>query len=129
MRFFITSDSYWEAKVESVIDAIDETGYKQFFSEQNYGSSLEGITVVLMCQDPNLELKQRIRYSKKEKKIYLDIMLDLNQILSLDQKSKKRIIAQKLISEIPPIISKYKLDDFNLDKFKNDLQIRISKIL
>ena len=108
MRFFITCDSFWEAQVDKVIDRIDDTGYKRYFSEQDYGISLEGITVVLMCQAPNLNLKQRIRLSKKEKKIYLDIMLDLPHFLEIDQKEREKIIVDKLIAELPPIIVKYK---------------------
>ena len=129
MRFFITCDSFWEAQVDKVIDRIDDTGYKRYFSEQDYGTSLDGITVVLMCQAPNLNLKQRIRLSKKEKKIYLDIMLDLPHFLEIAQKEREKIIVDKLIAEIPPIITKYKLADFNLAKFETDLKNWMSKIL
>ncbi|MCX2576358.1 hypothetical protein [Pedobacter sandarakinus] len=129
MRFFITCDSFWETRVDKVIDSIDNTGYKQYFSEQDYGSSLQGVTIVLMCQDPNLNLKKRIRFSKKEKKIYIDIMLDLNQFLKIDQKEREKIVVEKIIVEIPPIIAKYKFEDFNYIKFKADLQKWMSKIL
>lgn len=129
MKFFITCDTFWEARVEKVIDLLDDTGYKNYFYNQDYGSSLEGITVVLMCKNANLNLKQRIRYIKKEKKLYLDLMLDLEQFLIIDMKDKERIIVNKLISEIPIIISKYKLDDFNSIKFEKDLKKWISKIL
>lgn len=129
MRFFITCDSFWEAQVDRVIDLIDDTGYKRYFSEEDYGTSLQGVTVVLVCQDPNLNLKERSRLSKKEKKIYLDIMLDLNQFLGINQKEREKIVVAKLIAEIPPIIAKYKLDDFNLEKFEKDLRFWISKIL
>lgn len=129
MRFFITCDSFWEAQVDRVIDLIDDTGYKRYFSEEDYGTSLQGVTVVLVCQDPNLNLKERSRLSKKEKKIYLDIMLDLNLFLGINQKEREKIVVAKLIAEIPPIIAKYKLDDFNIEKFEKDLRFWISKIL
>jgi len=128
-RFNILADFYWETNIDKVLDLLSDTGYRRFFLEQNYGSSLEGLTVVLMCQDPNLKLKQRIRLSKKERKIYLDIMLDLNQFMGLIQKEREKIIVEKLLSEIPPIIAKYKLEDFNVSKFEMDLQSQMSKIL
>ena len=128
-RFNILADFYWETNSDKVLDLLSDTGYRRFFLEQNYGSSLEGLTVVLMCQDPNLKLKQRIRLSKKERKIYLDIMLDLNQFMGLIQKEREKIIVEKLLSEIPPIIAKYKLEDFNVSKFEMDLQSQMSKIL
>jgi len=129
MRFFITCDSDWEAKVDKVLDALDQTGYRKFFAEQDYGKSLDGVTVVLMCQDPALNLKQRIRYSKKEKKIYMDIMLDMFQFIRIDQKERNRIVVEKLIAEMPPIIAKYKLGDFNLSMFKAHLSEWMTKII
>jgi hypothetical protein len=125
MKFFITCDSFWEVQVDKVIDRIDETGYKRFFLEQNYGTSLEGITVILICQ--NLNLKQRIRFSKKEKKIYLDIMLDLKQFLNITQEEREKIIIESLILQIPPIISKYNFIDFNIVDFDKDLKNWMSK--
>ena len=129
MDFFITTDSWWEAHVDKVVFLIDDTGYEQYFSEQDYGTSLEGLVVVLMCRNPDLNFKQRIRLSKKDKILYMDIMLYLPQILELDQKERERIIIGKLIAEIPVIIKKYKLKDFDLAKFETDLIRYMSKIL
>lgn len=128
-RFNILADFYWETQIDKVLESLSNTGYRRFFLEQDYGVSLDGITVVLMCQAPYLNLKQRIRLSKKEKKIYLDIMLDLPHFLEIAQKERERIIVDKLIAEIPPIIAKYKLEDFNLAEFEKDLENWMSKIL
>lgn len=128
-RFNILADFYWESKIDKVLDTLSETAYRHFFSEQYYGSSLNGITVVLMCQDPNLKLKQRVKLSKKEKKIYLDIILDLNRFLQIDQKEREKIVVEKLIDEVPAIIRKYKLEDFDLQKFESDLKNSMTKIL
>ncbi|MCZ8021498.1 MAG: hypothetical protein O9302_06970 [Cyclobacteriaceae bacterium] len=128
MRFFITCDSFWEAKVDQIIDRIDGTGYKRYFAEQNYGTSLTGLTVVLVCQNPSLNLKQRIRLSKNERKLYLDLMLDLPYFLKITQVEREKIVVEKLIKEIPPIITKYKFEDFNIIKFQSDLKNWMSKI-
>lgn len=56
-------------------------------------------------------------------------MLDLPHFLEIAQKDKEKIIVDKLIAEIPPIITKYKLEDFNLAKFETDLENWMSKIL
>ena len=121
MRVNILCDADWEAKIDKVLDYFSNLGYRRFFEERSYGSVLEGVTIVLMCQDPMLNLKQRIRHSKKERKIYLDIMLDLLQMKSIDQQQRNKIIADKIINEVPPILSKHKLDDFELAKFEADL--------
>ncbi len=129
MRLFITCDSYWEAKIDKVLNTLYHTGYKHFFDRQNYGSSLDGVAIVLICQDSSLNLRQRIRFSKKEKTIYLDILLDLNQFLLIDQKQREEIVAGRLIHEVPAIIGKYKLKDFDLPKFEADFRAWASKIL
>jgi hypothetical protein len=128
MRFFITYDANWEAKIDKVLEALNETSYKSIFEKGDYGTSLDGITVVLMCRDPHLNFKQRIRYSKKEKKIYIDIMLDFFQFIQIEQKERDKIVAEKLIAEIQPIIAKYKFEDFNLAKFEKDLVKCMKKI-
>lgn len=128
-RFNILADFYWESKIDKVLDTLSETGYRRFFSEQYYGSTLNGITVLLICQDPSLNLKQRIRLSKKEKTIYMDIMLDLNQFLKIEQKEREKIVVEKLINETPAIIRKYRLEDFDILKFESDLKKWMIKIL
>lgn len=128
-RFNILADFYWESKIDKVLDTLSETGYRRFFSEQYYGSTLNGITVLLICQDPSLNLKQRIRLSKKEKTINMDIMLDLNQFLKIEQKEREKIVVEKLINEIPAIIRKYRLEDFDILKFESDLKKWMIKIL
>jgi hypothetical protein len=129
MRFFITYDANWDAKVDKVVSAINKTSCEAFFERQNYGTSLEGVAVILMCRDPSLNFKQRIRYSKKEKELYLDIMLDFLQFVKIEQKERDKIVAEKLIAEIPPIIARYKFEDFNLPKFEKDLVKCMKKML
>lgn len=128
MRFNILSDTDWDSKVDKVLDTLTDFEYRRYFEEKNYGDSLEGITIVFMCRNPEYNFKQRIRYSKKEKKIYLDIMLDLNQFRQIEQGERERIVAQRLVAEIPPIIAKYKFPDFDLTKFETDIRKLLKKI-
>lgn len=128
-RFNIIADFYWESQIDKVLDTLSNTGYRSFFKEQDYGNTLDGLTIVLICQDPTLNLKQRIKYSKKERKIYIDLMLDLPHFISISQKEREKIVISKIISEIPAVIKKYKIVDFDLLKFELDLKSCMSKIL
>lgn len=128
MRFNILSDADWDSKIDKVLDTLSDFGYRRLFEEKDYGDSLDGITVVFMCRNPEHNFKQRIKYSKKEKKVYLDIMLDLNQFRQIEQSERERIVAYKLVSEIPPIIAKYKLPDFDLPNFQEDLSRLLKEI-
>jgi len=129
MTFFITSDSNWEAKIDKVLYAIQDTGCQLYFEKKDYGKSINGIGVVLMCRDPYLNFKQRIRFEKKSSWLSLDIMLDFDQFKNLDQNQRNKIAAEKFISEIPAIIAKYKFKDFDLERFSADLSKFMKKLI
>lgn len=129
MRFSILADFDHESAIDKVMDRFHEVGVRKFFQEKNYGGTLMGITIVLMCRRPALKFKQRIRYSRKEEKIYLDLMLDYTEFISVSQEQRDKITARKIIDEVPSIIRKYKLPDFNYEEFESDLGMLMSKIL
>jgi len=121
-EFFITSDINWETKVDKALDQINDID--EFFAQKNYGEDLLGITIIMMCRSPKLKFKQRKRYSKTEKKLYLDIMLDYNQMVNTqNDKDKAKILVQHLNLELPPVLDKYKFEDFNTAEFETDLQL------
>ncbi len=127
MEFFITCDANWEAKIDKVLDAFHKTGYERFFEKRNYSSSLDGIVIVLMCRSTYLKFKQRIRFVRTDRKIYMDIMLNFDQLILVDQEARVKIVAEKVIEEVPLIIAKYKLKDFDLSKFKVDIKRMFNK--
>lgn len=55
MRFNILADFHCEAKIDYVINEISDLGFRQYFEERDYGPGLDGVTVVLMCQEPDLK--------------------------------------------------------------------------
>lgn len=123
MRFNILSDIDWESRVDQILDALTRLGYFEFFAEKDYGNGLYGVTVVFMCQDPNLNLKRRVRHSKREKKIYMDIMLDLPTMRAADNQLRQKILADRLNIEVPEILGKYKITDFDSARFISDLRL------
>lgn len=128
MKLSILSDADWDAKVDKVHFLLSDFGYRKFFERRSYGNSVEEVAVFLICRDPELNFKQRIKFSKRDKTLYLDIMLDLNQFRVIEQDEKNRIVAQKLVVEIPPIVAKYKFADFDLPGFEADLKGFLKKI-
>ncbi|WP_295794145.1 hypothetical protein [Mucilaginibacter sp.] len=127
MRFNILCDADWESGIDKVLSALSGFGYRRIFDEKDYGSSIDGITIILMCKNPEFNFKQRIKHSKKEKKVYMDIMFDLYQFSKIEQKEREKIVAQRLISEVPSIIGKYKFEDFDLVRFTDDLKKLLEK--
>jgi hypothetical protein len=63
-----------------------------------------------------------VRLVKKEKKLYIDIMLDLPQMKAADLLTRKSIVAERLSTEIPEVVSAYKIREFDASRFIDDLQ-------
>ncbi len=126
MRFNVLTDSDWESRVDQVLNEMSDLGYRRYFEERNYGPGLVAVTVVLMCQEPELNLKRRVRLAKKEKKLYLDVMLDLPQMKAADNAMRKRIVTERLSKEVPEVVSQYKISDFDAAGFISDLKAWIA---
>ncbi len=128
LRLNILADVHWESKIDRVLNELSSFGYRQTFESKDYGAGLKGITVLFICQDVALNLKRRIRLSKKEMKLYMDIMLDLEAMKSASPEERKREVAQRLFNEVPEILGGYKIVDFNRDAFVADLRMWIDGI-
>lgn len=122
MQFNILSDSNWEARIEEALYPLSDLGYRQYFEEIDYGIGLLGIVVVVMCRDPDLNFKQRIRLVKNEKILYMDIMLESPAMEVASTEGRKKIVIERLLKDVPPIISKYKIDDFDSPRFISDFE-------
>ncbi|WP_031457233.1 hypothetical protein [Flavobacterium chungangense] len=120
MDFGLTADINWESGVREVLNLIPNREFSDFFYSKNYGIDLNDIFIVLMCRNSEYNFKQRIRFIKKEKALYMDIMLDFDLFLKITQEERNRIVFEKLIKEVPEIIAKYKFKNFDLDTFKQD---------
>jgi hypothetical protein len=126
MRFSIVADCNWESKVDYVLSVLrgDEPTRSplEYFYDRDYGDSVAEIGLVLMCRDPGHEFKQRIKLAKKEKILSLDVMLDLNLMIEADHPSRRRIVADALVSELLRILAKYRFSSFDRDRFGNDFR-------
>lgn len=129
MRFDITSDTHHEAKIYQFMDAFRATELQYWLNFKNYGNDLEEIFIVLMCRNPEYNFKQRIRMDRKDKILFMDLMLDYNYFTSnITQEDRINAVAKKIIEEVPPILKKYKFKDFDADLFINDLKMYFIEI-
>lgn len=127
MRFMITSDANKESGVGDVVtDLCGPT--LQHFGPRDYGSGLPQLGVVLMCRDPYLNFKRRVRFSKKDQTLYMDVMLHLPDMIPLSHDERRRVIIQRLEMEIPQVLSKYAFRDFDQPRFESDLRAWFSTV-
>lgn len=122
MRMFVTCDIDSESKVDSVVYEMLNAGLVQYFEEKNYGGEFRGIAAVLMCRSPEIEFKRRVRYSKSDQHIYMDIMLNYQNMVSANQEDRRREVARRLLSEVPEVLSKYKIEGFDKAEFLGDFR-------
>jgi hypothetical protein len=121
MRFMIVGDINSESGVGQVIDEVCGPTL-DYFRPKEYGSGLLGLGIVLMCRNPRLNFKRRIRFSKRESTLDIDIMLDLGQMQSADHETRRRIVLERLSEEVPAVVSKYHFKDFDERQFVRDLR-------
>lgn len=120
MRIGITCDENEEAGIGSIVDEISGPTEHHFIPD-NYGGPLKEIFVVLMCRDPELKFRRRIRFAKKENVLYMDIMLNLIEMVALDSATRRKVVLERIIDEIPIVLRKYKFKGLEVDRLGSDL--------
>ena len=121
MRVLITCDANQESGVGEVVGETSGPTV-QHFALKNYGTDLKGICMVLMCRNPDLNFKRRVRLAKKTKTLYLDVMLDLDEMRAVIHEERRRIIVGRLAREVPETVAKYCLKDFDLRRFTDEFR-------
>ena len=122
MKFGITCDANAESGVSEVMLGLNDA-FEEYFGDRFYDDSSIGLFIVLMCRDPAWNFKQRIRFVKNRNTLYIDIMLDLNVMSRADPGTRKQIVGEKIVNEVPQIIAKKKFKDFDLPRFSRDLRM------
>jgi hypothetical protein len=121
MKFFITYDANTESGLAEITYGMTRS-FENYFTDRFYDDSGIEMAIILMCRDPRLNFKQRVRFVKKENCLYMDIMLDLHVMSRSDPETRKRIVAEKIMTEVPQIVMKRRFKDFDLPRFTKDLR-------
>lgn len=121
MKFFVTCDANIESGMDKVIFGMNKE-FNAYFGNRFYDDTDIEMAVILMCRDPRWNFKQRIRFVKKQNCLYIDLMFDLPTMKRADMSARKKIVAEKMSSEVPQIVAKYKFRDFDLQRFSSDLR-------
>jgi hypothetical protein len=121
MHFRITADTNQESGVGEVVNELSGPT-RQHFVPLDCGSGLPRLCVVLMCRDPKLGFKRRVRFSKQDQTLYMDVMLHLPDMVPLAHNERRNTIIACLQREIPEVLNKYKFHNFDQRKFENELR-------
>jgi hypothetical protein len=117
---FITGDSDQESGISEVVLELADTRYRQHFEALGFGGDVAGICVVMMGRDPRHGFKQRIRFVKKDRTFYVDVMLPYEHMIAATLSDRKRLAITLIYAELSRILKKYKLKDFDLAGFLSE---------
>jgi len=115
-KFQLLSDTDSESGILIAKQQITSNGFNKYITSENYGSDLNGIVVILMCRKPEIVFKKRLRLSKKEKVLYMDIMLDHDLFNNMTFEQRITQICKTLLVELSQVLKKYKFQDFKSDE-------------
>ena len=117
LRVTVLADMNWESKIDHALRVLELT---KSFDERNhdYGASLAKICVVIMCRDPDLAFKQRIRYQKADCIFSMDIMLRLPEVVVMRHPQRRRLLADCLLEQVPERLRRYRFAEFDHRTFE-----------
>lgn len=122
MKVDATSDADERARVSEGWYRLDDLDLQRALDGEDYGPGLNKIFVVFMCRSPDLKFKQRIRLDRKELTLYMDIFLDYHLMVKGPTERRWSHVARKLYEELPPILAKYRLKEFDTERFIDDFR-------
>ncbi|MGR2920127.1 hypothetical protein [Acinetobacter sp. 1125_18A] len=115
-KFQLLSDTDSESGILIAKQQITSNGFNKYITSESYGSDLNGIVIILMCRKPEIVFKKRLRLSKKEKVLYMDIMLDYDLFNNMAFEQRITQICKTLLVELSQVLKKYKFQDFKSDE-------------
>jgi hypothetical protein len=121
-KFQLLSDTDSESGILIAKQKITSNGFNKYITSENYGSDLNGIVIILMCRKPEIVFKKRLRLSKKEKVLYMDIMLDYDLFNNMAFEQRITQICKTLLVELSQVLKKYKFQDFKSDELIKKLE-------
>ncbi|BAP37209.1 MULTISPECIES: hypothetical protein [Acinetobacter] len=121
-KFQLLSDTDSESGILIAKQQITSNGFNKYITSENYGSDLNGIVIILMCRKPEIVFKKRLRLSKKEKVLYMDIMLDYDLFNNMTFEQRITQICKTLLVELSQVLKKYKFQDFKSDELIKKLE-------
>lgn len=124
----ITSDSHWEARLDSALNWIIDAGLQRHFATRDYGQGILQLGLVLMCQPLDYHLEQRIRFSKADATLRMDVFLDLEYMKSANPEDRIRHVLSRLNDEVPAVMRKKAIANFDLDRFEDDFREWIREV-
>jgi hypothetical protein len=117
MRISVLSDSNWEAKLEHATRTLT---LREFFEGRGYGEGLLGISIILNARDPNLNHRKREKFTKSDRILRFDVMLQTGELIEASHQRRRDIVCENLCSELASTLKRRKFAAFDAEAFIAD---------
>ena len=130
MKFGITEELTEDIleKFRNVANII-EPPLKEFLKNKDYGTGIESLYIDIICVHPKFDFFCTVRkkYTKSKKMIEYSVKLDHAIIVKSNKEQIQEILANAIIDSLD-IITVLKIKDFDVERFRADLQLFFSKV-
>lgn len=126
MKLWISADSDWRTYTGRILSEIGriEPGY----SERDYGASVTRVSMILMCREPELNFRQRHRFSEGKGEYYTDIMLDYGVMLAADMHGRMSHVVEQIGRQLEVQLAKRTFEDFDVARFLRDIRRDMQRV-
>jgi hypothetical protein len=125
MKYWNSYHTFYDAFLPETFDPI-AINIKTHFEGKSYSIELDELQTIINCS-PGWEFNQRSRFSRKEKFLFFDIIIDYDYYKSLTDEARKNCIALSFLRDIE-VLKKYKPKDFKLEELKQDFKFFFKEI-
>jgi hypothetical protein len=93
------------------------------FRNKNYGEGVSSLTIGIICvrAKAGAFFPAREKYTRSEGKVEYDVVLDYEAVKTANEPELRRMLCEKIVSSTV-ILQKMAISDFDIDKFKLDLE-------
>lgn len=77
---------------------------------------------MLVCQRTSLKLKQRVKFRKKDKTLFMDVMLDLDEMRNLEPDVRTHTVGKHIVEAVQATLAKYSFAQFDSKRLLFDFE-------
>ena len=118
---YITGITDSESDVGGIVGSISASTMRRF-DAASYGSNLKEIVITIVCRDPSRSFKRPDRFSKADKTLYMDVVINFGLSCELTRQELVNLILGQIVTNLSATLRKYRLKDFAEMTFTKDLR-------
>ncbi len=126
MKYWNSFDIFFDTKIDIHFEGI-QPAIELYLGDKEYSPEVEALDTIVNCSRRSKDFKHRSRFSRKQKRLFFDIIIDYHYYMSLTEQDQKKCIALFFLRDME-ILRKYKPKDFRFEEMKLDFALFFKQI-